>query len=119
MSIFIRKTKTASGATAVQIVTKEGSDIVAIDHIGSAHNQQELDALYAIAKQKLHPDQLELDLFGAGGTAPMFMEASYSRLIWDVLEHVYGDLGFDAVGDNVFKDLVLARIIEPVSKLDT
>ena len=119
MSMFIRKTKTASGATAVQIVTKEGREVVAIDHIGSAHNQQELDALYAIAKRRLHPDQLELDLFGAGGAAPMFMEASYSRLIWDVLEHMYDDLGFDAVGDDVFKDLVLARIIEPVSKLDT
>ena len=119
MSTFIRKTKTASGATAVQIVIKDGSDIVAIDHIGSAHNQQELDALYAIAKQKLHPGQLELDLFGAQGTAPMFMEGSYSRLVWDVLEHVYDDLGFNSVSDDVFKDLVLARIIEPTSKLDT
>lgn len=119
MSIFIRKTKTASGATAVQIVTKDGSDIISIDHIGSAHNQQELDALYAIAKQKLHPGQLELDLFGAGGTAPMFMEGSYSRLVWDVLEHVYTTLGFDDISDVIFKDLVLARIIEPVSKLDT
>jgi hypothetical protein len=39
----------------------------------------------------------------------------------DALEHVYGVLGFgDATGgDEVFRQLVLARIIEPVSKLDS
>jgi hypothetical protein len=39
----------------------------------------------------------------------------------DALEHAWQVLGFDhaADGDEVFRDLVLARIIEPVSKLDS
>jgi hypothetical protein len=39
----------------------------------------------------------------------------------DALEHVYRVLGFDdaAGGDEVFRHLVLARIIEPASKLDS
>jgi hypothetical protein len=32
---------------------------------------------------------------------------------------VYDALGFGAVGDEAFRALVLARIIEPTSKLDT
>ena len=36
-----------------------------------------------------------------------------------VLEEVYGRLGFDAVADEAFKQLVLARIIEPTSKADS
>jgi hypothetical protein len=41
-----------------------------------------------------------------------------SRLLYDILGHVYDWLGFDAVGDAVFRDLVIARIVEPTSKLD-
>ena len=39
----------------------------------------------------------------------------------DALEQAYRALGFDraAGGDEVFRDLALARIIEPVSKLDS
>ncbi len=41
-----------------------------------------------------------------------------SRLLYDTLGHVYDWLGFDTVGDAVFRDLVIARIVEPTSKLD-
>ena len=39
----------------------------------------------------------------------------------DALERGFRVLGLDAAagGDSVFRDLVLARIIEPVSKLDS
>jgi hypothetical protein len=39
----------------------------------------------------------------------------------DALEHAYRVLGLDeaAGGDDIFRHLVLARIIEPVSKLDS
>jgi hypothetical protein len=41
--------------------------------------------------------------------------------LWDALSHGYDELGFGraAGGDVVFRQLVLARIIEPVSKLDS
>ena len=41
--------------------------------------------------------------------------------LWDALCAVYEHLGFDAAtsGDEVFRQLVLARIIEPTSKLDS
>jgi hypothetical protein len=42
-----------------------------------------------------------------------------SRLLFDVLAAVYSTLGFDAVGDETFRDLVIARIVEPTSILDT
>ena len=42
-----------------------------------------------------------------------------SRLLWDVLAGAYERLGFDVVGDETFKNLVLARIVEPTSKADT
>ncbi len=44
---------------------------------------------------------------------------SASGLLYDALAGVYASLGFDdAVGDEVFRDLVIARIVEPTSLLD-
>jgi len=42
-----------------------------------------------------------------------------SLVLWQALERVYSDLGFDAVRDEAFRQLVLARITEPTSKADT
>lgn len=119
MTSFIRKVKTKSGATAVQIEHKRGRKRIGITHIGSAHNEAELKALLVLAHKKMHEGQLSFDL-GEKGTEPdICLEKSYSGLLWDALEGVYKELGFEGVSDTVFKQLVLARIIEPVSKLDT
>lgn len=42
---FVRTVKTASGATAVQIVYSNRKGSRMIDRIGFAHNKAELDAL--------------------------------------------------------------------------
>ena len=47
------------------------------------------------------------------------MVSTDSRLLFQALDGVYGDLGFGALGDDVFRDLVLARVVEPTSILDT
>jgi hypothetical protein len=39
--------------------------------------------------------------------------------LWNALAEAYGRLGFDGIGDEASKDLVLGRIIEPTSKADT
>jgi hypothetical protein len=44
--------------------------------------------------------------------------ATSSRLLFDTLAGVYEDLGFDVLGDEAFRDLVIARIVEPTSILD-
>jgi hypothetical protein len=127
---YVRTVRTASGATAVQIVhsTKRGSRD--IEHIGSAHDGAELEVLKAAARQRLNAGQRELDL-GLGGGAGAGWAAGHagalpitgSRMahLWDGLGRAFEALGFEAAcgGDEVFRDLVLARIIEPTSKLDS
>jgi len=39
--------------------------------------------------------------------------------LWSVLEQAWTALGFDAVADEAFRAVVLARVVEPVSKADT
>jgi hypothetical protein len=49
---FIRKVKTASGATAVQIAHKVKGGRVKIVHIGSAHTEEELQILLELARKR-------------------------------------------------------------------
>ena len=53
MSPFVRKVKTASGATAVQIVEKLNGRRRILEHVGSAHDA-ELAMLVSTAQQRLH-----------------------------------------------------------------
>jgi hypothetical protein len=128
---FVRRVRTASGATAVQIVHKRGRVVVGIDHIGSAHDEQRLALLLEAAKQRLHGDQQALDLEMSaparwepdGEPTPAagepVVEATGSLILWEALAGVYESLGFTAITDEAFRALVLGRIIEPTSKLDT
>ena len=43
---------------------------------------------------------------------------TFSRVLYDAIGEVYDSLGFDALSDEVFRDLVVARIVEPTSLLD-
>ena len=118
---YVRTVKTASGATAVQIVYSMRRGSRDIKHVGSAHDDAELELLKAAARQQLAAGQGELDLglepAGQGG-GPLPITASRMGCLLDALEHAYRVLGLGAAagGDEVFRDLVLARIIEPSSK---
>ena len=117
----MRTVKTASGATAVQIVRSSRRGSRNIEHLGSAHDEQEVEALRAAARQRLAGGQLELGLGlqvpAPGGPLPI--TSSRMGHLVDALEHAYRVLGLeDAAGrDEVFRHLVLARIIEPASKM--
>ncbi|MGQ4615162.1 IS1634 family transposase [Nocardia sp. R7R-8] len=144
---WIRRVRTASGATAVQIAEYVGGWRRIVADVGSAYTEAELGVLLERARGLLEDAAqgvLELGVEpvaraaglvgrGEGGTLftagaadePVEMVASgrvigtSSRLLFEALAGVYDSLGFDAVGDAVFRDLVIARIVEPTSLLDT
>lgn len=150
---FIRRVRTPSGATGVQIAEYVGDRqqrIVA--YVGSAHTLAELGVVMARARELLaeyeRPGQDVLDLgldltpevglIGSAGedvmldvpaagpagpvaavlTEPGRVLGTASGLLFEVLAGVYDQLGFGAVGDEVFRDLVIARVAEPTSLAD-
>lgn len=118
----MRKVKTASGATAVQIVHKRGKQRLGIDHIGSAHDQAELELLLQVARERLALGQDQLDLgWEPAGRPPgqAVVESTASTVLWEALVGVYDHLGFDVLADECFRQLVLARVVEPTSKADS
>ncbi|MGQ4617851.1 IS1634 family transposase [Nocardia sp. R7R-8] len=141
--MFVRRVRTASGAVAVQVVAKVRGRVVVVEHVGSAHSDAELGMLIEYARGVVAAGQQELDL---GVTAVVAVErmddvadwrsgrlpvtpepavavagrtvATGSRLLYQALGSVFDRLGFDVVADAVFRDLVIARIVEPSSKAD-
>ena len=137
MSPYLRQVKTASGATAVQVVAKEHGVRRIVEHLGSAHDEAELAALMRLGRQRLLAGQQVLDLGPAlnddadevGGQAPgdggavRRPQIISRRSAWPIeaIKTAYTRLGLgEAVGgDRAFEQMVAARLIEPTSKADT
>src|SRR5665648_1010226 len=154
VSRFVRKVRTASGAVAVQVLTRRGrqvEQVEQVEHVGSAHTDAELALLLAAARERLSPGQDVLDLGAlpvvsarmgdvadwtaepelalqpgtpAAGGRPAVVAAggwvvgTSADLLWMVLTSAYSRLGFDVLGDDGFRAMVLARIVEPTSKAE-
>jgi hypothetical protein len=148
VSRFVRKVRTASGAVAVQVVTRRGRQVERVEHVGSAHTDAELALLLAAAHERLSPGQgvldlgdllvvparmddvadwtgeAELPLQPPAGGRPAAVAAggrvvrTSADLLWAVLTSAYARLGFDVLDDDGFRAMVLARIVEPTSKAE-
>jgi Transposase DDE domain len=118
----MRTVTTTSGATAVQVVWSSRRGSRKIEHFGSAHDDAALEALKAAAQQRIAAGQPELELgLEPAGCGPLPITSSKMSHLVDSLGQAYRVLGFEdpTGGDEVFRHLVLARIIEPSSKLDS
>lgn len=54
---YIRKFKTTSGATGVQVCYKEGNQVVKTVHVGSASSEKALEKLLRKARQIIDSDK--------------------------------------------------------------
>ena len=127
----MRTVPTASKATAVQIVWSSSKGSRDIEHIGSAHSEAELALLKASAYQRIAgegQDQLDLGFDdestkGSAGGSSSGIKVASMRMgpLIEALTAIYRGLGFEEAteGDEVFYQQVLARLVEPTSKLDS
>jgi len=123
--VFVRKSPGRSGATKVQIAERRDGRDVVLEHVGTARDDAELAALMVLARKKLYPGQGELALEGISGpvaegrAGTAVITSKSNAVLWQVLRAGYDRLGFDAIDDEAFAQLVLARIVEPTSKADS
>lgn len=118
----IRKTKTASGAVAVQIVRYEHRKVIVVKHIGSGRNSKEVDALVESAQIWIEQETKQLSLFpnkqqrtlSVATTNYVGVTHSFTR---EILLHVARRCGFDRERDAMLLDFAVMRLIEPTSKL--
>lgn len=117
----IRKTRTASGAIAVQVVRYVNRRVVVLKHMGSAHDQAGVDQLVKHALT-WYEGQAQGALFPTPSKPSLVIEGTEFLGAWhtfahEVLNTLAEHCGFQALGDALLLDLAIMRLVEPTSKL--
>ena len=120
----IRKTKTATGATAVQVVRYEQRKVVILKHIGSAHTEPEVLALIESARSWIEKEWPQRSFLPPQPNRLLHLD--HARFVgvrhtfaYEFLHHLTKVCGFTNLDNQLFLDLVIMRIFEPCSKLQS
>lgn len=122
MGASIRRTRTASGAVAVQVVRYERRKVVVLKHLGSAHDEQQEAALMSAARNWIEASTLQAPLFAEDAKTPLSpdmlrLQGISHRFMYAVLTGFAVRCGFGSLGDQLLLDLAVMRLVEPSSKL--
>jgi len=124
--MFLRKLKNRSGSTSVQIISKSGGKYKVIKTIGCGKNDQEVQKLVYLGKQEIERLSLQPGLFVSEKdvtveqTIKTLSNSSIKTVGPElVFGKIYDSIGFDHVGEELFRHLVIARLAFPLSKLKT
>ena len=127
-SMFIRKNKNRSGSVSVQIISKEQGQYKTVESIGSGKTQEEVAKLYLKAQQVLHQkqsrNQQSLFVYPDELAIMDFVKNLSNRQIHTigpelVFGSIFDKIGFNAIKDELFRHVVIARLAYPTSKLKT
>jgi hypothetical protein len=64
LSPYVRKVPDRVGGQGCAVIWSKKHGRAEVEHIGSAHHEAEMDRLTAVARQRIHAGQEELDLGG-------------------------------------------------------
>lgn len=125
--MFIRKKPNASGSLSIQIIQKINGRYKVVKTIGSATTWQEIDKLENLAKQEVERlSGNQYKLFGFESDAiieqafAVLNNSSIRTLGPEIIfGKIYDFIGFSAIEDELFRHLVIARLVFPLSKLKT
>ena len=124
--MFYRKKKNQSGSTSVQIISKHRGKYKVVKTIGSSANEQEIQKLIYLAKQEIERLAGQPQLFLS--QTDVVVERVFASLNNANIQtigpeiifgKIYNSIGFDAVKQDLFRHLVIARLAFPLSKLKT
>lgn len=128
--MFIRTGKTRAGYTAVQVMEKQGRRNVVLRHLGTARTPVEHTQLTAAAQSFIDESRIRsgtLSLFDtrynqselAHLIGRLTFRNARDTLVYQFFQFFFSTIGFDAIPNRCFHDMVIARIIEPASKRKT
>lgn len=127
--MFVRKKRNKSGSTSVQIIDKTGGSYRVIKTLGSSRDIDEIDRLVRLGTSIINKgDDNQLRLFSAKTEAEQAIQTFCRSLSNNNIrtigpELIFGTLfdriGFNAVEEELFRHIVIARLVYPTSKLKT
>lgn len=125
--MFVRKKHNTSGSVSVQIIDKSEGKYKVVQTIGSSKDPDEIEKLYTKAYYRI-PEilkQRSFDFLEAEDQATINALEGLNNLNIHVLgpEFIFGTLfdriGFNRIKNELFRHLVITRLVYPGSKLKT
>ena len=119
MNFKIREVKTSSGKTAVQVYIITKRKTVILKHLGSAENQKEIEHLKEKAGNWIEIETHTKGLFQSkeDSFAKNYQYLGFSyEFAYQFLSRTFTDFNFEKYTKTIFKDLIIAQILEPSSK---
>jgi hypothetical protein len=122
--MFVRKKKNASGVVSIQIIEKRNGKSVLLKTIGSSAEPAQIEILFLQAKQYLQQfgGQQVFQFEDEQQVVDSHFKALQSFTLMGpelLLGKIFDQIGFNQVTDELFRYLVLTRLVYPVSKLKT
>lgn len=124
LRMFVRKKKNPSGKISVQVIDKSSGKYRVIHTVGSSADQEHITSLVRTAKSWITSRQstLELDFSDKTEQFQVMLNSitELKRVGYDLLlGSIFDEIGFNQIKDDLFRELVIARIAFPKSKLKT
>jgi len=122
--MFVRKLKHPNGRTYIQVVSKSSGKYKVVKSFGGSSDLKTLKELEAKAAQWIKDEQglQELDFSNETVRYQEFLNhITALRLVGPelILGRIFDQIGFNRIEDDLFKSLVLYRLVYPRSKLKT
>lgn len=126
--MFVRTKRNPSGSTSVQVISKSGGRYRVVETIGVARDDREIARLAELGKsyikrrsgyRSLFPEE-EHDNAVVLDFVQTLQNASIRTVGPElVFGRLFDEIGFDAIPEQLFRDVVIARLVYPTSKLKT
>jgi len=122
--VFLRKKKNKSGKISVQIIDKSNGQFKVLKTIGCSSSQTEISDLVLKGEQWMidHHGQIKIDFSDEIKSVEGILDLINSHYLVGIeltLGKIFDSIGFNCIEDDLFKHLVLYRVIYPKSKLKT
>jgi len=124
--MFVRKLRNRSGSTSVQIIDKSKGKYSVVKTIGSSKSDEGIVLLLHQAKHELNQLNSQMSLFVSDQDTNIksylgTLSNSQIRIAGPelIFGKIYDHIGFNQIEDDLFRHLVISRLIFPLSKLKT
>ncbi|SMD43912.1 Transposase [Aquiflexum balticum DSM 16537] len=122
--MFVRKKPNKSGLVSVQVIDKSQGKYKVLKTIGSSKDTLEIERLVAegksYAQKQMGLQEIDFTDHRRIFTDVLSSISSHKLVgIQYVLGKIFDDIGFTQINEELFKDLVLYRLVYPKSKLKT
>ncbi|MBI2258647.1 MAG: IS1634 family transposase [Flavobacteriia bacterium] len=122
--MFVRKKLNKSGLVSVQVIDKSSGKYKVIKTIGSSHEINLIEKFVKDAEQYIIQvtGKKEFDFFDYSALYNQVLSSISSHKLVGielVLGKIFDEIGFNEIKDELFRDLVLYRLVYPKSKLKT